>query len=152
MQWRNALDRFDRLVATIMERYGHMLHRITLGLVFIWFGTLKLFGVSTATSIIAHTVYIGSPQTTVPMLGLWEAIIGLCMIARPLVRVAILLLALRLVGTLSALIVMRETCFQATPWAPTIEGQFLIKDLMLFGAAMVIGGTVRGKPAAGVRH
>lgn len=152
MHWRTTLDRFDHLVATAMERYGHMLHRVTLGLVFIWFGTLKIVGVTTATSIIAHTVYIGSPQTTVPILGLWEAIIGVCLILRPLVRVAILLLAMRLVGTLLALIIMHEACFQSTPWAPTIEGQFLIKDLMLFGAAMVIGGTVRAEPAAGVRH
>ncbi len=152
MHVKRALNRFDHVVATAMERYGHLLHRITLGLVFIWFGTLKLVGVSTATSIIAHTVFIGSPQTTVPILGLWEAVIGVCLIVRPLVRVAILLLAVRLVGTLLALVIMREACFQSTPWAPTIEGQFLIKDLMLFGAAMVIGGTVRAQPPAGVRH
>lgn len=135
-----------------MERYGHFIHRVTLGLVFVWFGTLKVAGVSTATSIIAHTVYIGSPKVTVPILGLWEALIGACLIIRPLVRIALLLLAVRLPGTLLALLIMHETCFQAAPWAPTVEGQYLIKDLMLFGAAMVIGGTVRSEPEPGMRH
>lgn len=126
-----------------MHRFGHPLHRVLLGALFLWFGSLKVFGHASATTIIAHTVYIGSPERTVPLLGLWEAAIGVCLIVPAFVRVALLLIAVRLPGTLLALIVKGDVCWTSTPLVPTIEGQYLIKDFTLFAAAMVIGGTVR---------
>jgi len=136
-------DRFDRRVADWMGRYGHFLERLGLGVVFAWFGLLKLAGVDSATSIIAKTVYLGSPSLTVPMLGLWEMLIGLCFLVRPLLRLAIFLLAVRLPGTLLALVLKFDTCFHDSILAPTIQGQYLIKDAALIGAGLVIGATVR---------
>ncbi len=140
---RTRLDRFDLAVAQRMHRFGHPLHRVLLGALFLWFGSLKILGHTSATGVIAHTVYIGSPEITVPLLGLWEASIGVCLIAPSFVRVALLLIAVRLPGTLLALVVKSDVCWTSTPLVPTIEGQYLIKDFTLFAAAMVIGGTVR---------
>lgn len=137
------LDDFDAWVAAWMERFGHALHRVGLGGMFVWFGALKLAGQPTATTILAHTIYLGPPETMVRVLGAWEVLIGLCLLWSPLVRIAIPLLLLRLAGTAAALVLRGDVCFAGVPWVPTPEGQYLIKDLLLLGAALVIGGTVR---------
>lgn len=147
MRSREAIDKADSVITGWMGRAGHPLHRVSLGAVFVWFGLLKVFGHKSATSIIAHTVYYGSPDVTVPILGVWEAVIGACLVFRPLVRAAILLLAVRLVGTALALVLKPDVCWVIVPIVPSIEGQYLIKDFILFSAAMVIGAEVR--PATG---
>lgn len=149
---RTRLERIDRNAAAWMHRWGHYLHRVFLGWLFLWFGLLKVFEHDSATSLIAKTVYYGDPAMTVKLLGLWEALIGLCLLHRALLRVALLLLFVRLPGTLLALILQSEVCFVSFPLVPSIEGQYLIKDLILFGAAAVIGGTVRRTPTPGVLH
>ena len=126
-----------------MERHGHWLHRITLGFFFVWMGSLKTGGLPTVTSLLAQVIYWGEPEAMVRVLGIWELVIGLCLLYRPLVRVAVLLLAVRLPGTLLALVLLPEVCFNGSLLMPTIVGQYLIKDFLLFGGAIVIGGTVR---------
>lgn len=137
------LNALDLAITRFMRQWGHGLHRVLLGGLFIWFGLLKVFGHKSATSIIAETIYVGAPERVVPVLGIWEALIGLCLIYKPLLRVALLLLAIRLPGTLLALILKPDVCWTVTPLVPTIQGQYLIKDFILFAAAMVIGGAVR---------
>lgn len=137
------LDRLDRRIAAFMHRVGHPVHRVTLALFFVWVGLLKQFGYTTGSSLLAQTVYLGSPGVTVAFLGWWEVAIGLSLLHPATIRVSILLMAIRVPGTVLALILKADVCFHGAPWAPTPEGQYLIKDLMLLGAAMVIGGTVR---------
>ena len=150
---KEPFQEFDRRVADWMERWGHRIHRLTLGLVFLWFGTLKVAGYDSATSLIAHTVYFSSPEIMVPILGVWELAIGICLFFSPLLRIALLLLAIRLPGTLLALLLKADICFVEAPWVPSLEGQYLVKDFLLFGAALVIGGTVREEQRKpGVRH
>jgi len=74
------------------------------------------------------------------MLGWWEVLIGICLIIRPLVRVAIVLLLIRLPGVLLAFVLQPEICFYSFPFAPTPEGQYLIKDLVIFIATLAIAG------------
>lgn len=142
----------DKRIGQWMETYGHISHRYALGLLFIWFGLLKPFGYKTTTSLLAHTVYWGSPEVVVPVLGWWEVAIGLCLLLRPLNRLGLFLLALRLVGTVTAFFMLPEVCFEGNFWVPTPEGQYLIKDLVLFTAAMLIGGTVHAERAKRVIH
>ena len=137
------LREMDRRVGRFMERSGHRVERLMLGTLFVWFGLLKVFGQESATSIIAKTVYLGPPEKTVVLLGAWEALIGVCLWFRVTLRAAIGLLALRLCGTIIAFVAApREVIFHHVPWAPTIQGQYLVKDVCLIGAALVIGGTV----------
>lgn len=137
------LDELDIRIAQWLERIGHIAHRVCLGVFFIWLGILKTFGVTTATSLIAKVVYWGDPETLVPLLGWWEVAIGVCILIRPLIRIALVLLVIRLPGTLLALVVLQDICFFQFPFAPTIEGQYLIKDAIILSAALIMGGTVR---------
>jgi uncharacterized membrane protein YkgB len=141
-------DAIDRRIASWMNRVGHPVHRVTLGLFFVWLGLLKQFGYKTGSSLLAHTVYFGSPETMVPILGWWEVAIGATLLFPATVRISIVLMAARVPGTVLALVLKPDVCFFGAPWAPTPEGQYLIKDLMLLGAAMVIGGSVRAEHAA----
>ncbi len=143
---------FDRRVVNNFERYGHFLHRVSLGALFVWFGLLKPFGHETVTSLLAQTVYWGDPEVVVPVLGWWEVAIGVCLIFRPLGRLALLLLFIRLPGTLLAFFFLPETCFLQVPFVPTPEGQYLVKDIVILFAAIAIGGTIRYEKIPGHWH
>ncbi|MEE9211677.1 MAG: hypothetical protein V3U29_03390 [Phycisphaeraceae bacterium] len=149
---RERIEKLDRSIAGFLHKYGHLFLRVSLGVVFIWFGILKPFGLSPATELVGRTVYWAVPPAVfVPILGWWEVLIGLCLLVRPLVRVALGLLALQMCGTLLPLVLLPDVCFQPgrVPWGPTLEGQYIIKNLVLIGAAMVIGSTVRQRSDAG---
>ena len=126
-----------------MYRHGVVLLRISLAAVFIWFGLLKPLGVSPAAQLIERTVYWFPPEHFVPILGWWEAAIGVCLLFRPLIRVSLFLLFLQMPGTLLPLILLPDVCFTAFPYGLTLEGQYIIKNLVLISAAIVVGGTVR---------
>ena len=136
----------DRAIASWMDRHGLLLLRISLAVIFIWFGALKPFRISPADDLIQRTVYWFDPDVFIPVLGVWEALIGVCLLFRPLIRVAILLLFLQMPGTFLPLVLLPEVCFTSAPWAPTLEGQYIIKNLVLISAAIVVGGTVRRTP------
>lgn len=144
--------KFDQWLITLFLRYAHWLHRNSLGVLFIWFGLLKPLGHKTTTSILAHTVYWGDPDIVVLALGWWEVAIGVCLLIRPLVRVAILLLVIRLPGVILAFILKPEVCFYSFPFAPTPEGQYLIKDLVVFIATLAIAGGLRDDRRPGQFH
>lgn len=137
-----TLARADEAIAASMRRYGVTFLRISIAIVFIWFGLLKPLGVSPATDLVERTVYWVDPRWFIPFLGWWEVLIGLCMLWRPLIRVSIGLLALQMPGTFLPLVLLPNICFLHAPWAPTLEGQYIIKNLVLISAALVIGGTV----------
>lgn len=134
------IQTIDALLIQTFRRYGHRVHRISLGILYVWFGLLKPLGHETATSLLAHTIYWGDPDVMVLVLGWWEVLIGLSLIIRPFVRVAVFLLAVRVPGTLLAFLLVPEVLFVAFPFAPTPEGQYLIKDLTLFFATLAIAG------------
>lgn len=133
---------FDDKVIEVLHRHAEPMHRILMGLLFLWFGALKPLGHDTASSIIAHTIYVGDPKTMVPFLGVWEIAIGICLLWERLLRVGIALLALRVPGILLAFVLKAEVCFVHFPFTPTPEGQYLIKDLTIFVAALAIAGTL----------
>jgi len=139
----NAIDKLDRRIVALFNKYGHVSHRVSLGLLLIWFGLLKPFGHNTTTSLLAHTVYWGEPATIVPLLGWWEVAIGVCLVCRPLVRLALLLLFIPVPGTVLAFFMHPDVCFSTIPWVPTPAGQYLIKDLVILFAAIVVGASVR---------
>ena len=146
----NWFDGIDRRIAGVMEKYGILLLRISLGVIFIWFGALKLFdGLSPAEDLVKRTVYWFSPEVFFPILGVWEVLIGVGLLFRPLIRAALLLLFLQMPGTFLPLILLPDVCFTAFPHALTLEGQYIIKNLILISAALVVGGTVRHRKREG---
>jgi uncharacterized membrane protein YphA (DoxX/SURF4 family) len=130
-----------------MAKWGPPCLRVSLGIVFIWFGILKLLGMSPAEELVERTVYWFDPVVFVPLLGWWEVTIGVCLLVQPLIRVAILLLFLQMPGTALPLLLLPEVCFTEAPFGLTLEGQYIVKNLVLISAALIIGGAVRAPVA-----
>ena len=143
-----TFDELDRTISAFMARWGIPALRVSLGLIFIWFGILKPFGISPAAPLVEATVgwMPGlSPSQWLAVIGWWEVAIGAAFLFRKTTRLAIALLAMQMVGTFLPLVLLPEVTFQSGryPFAPTIEGQYIIKNLLIISAALVVGGTVR---------
>jgi uncharacterized membrane protein YphA (DoxX/SURF4 family) len=143
-------DRIDTLITRTMARYGMILLRISVGIVFFWFGALKFFpNLSPAEDLAARTIEtltfgVVTPSIALPILALWEVLIGLGMISGRFVRATILLLLVQMLGTVTPLFLFPNETFTIFPIAPTLEGQYIIKNLVLVSAGIVIGATARG--------
>jgi len=124
--------------------------RISLGIIFLWFGALKLVpGFSPAEELATKTIGLLSggmiPLHVIPPgLGLWECLIGIGLLSGIWMRATLLLLALQMLGTFTPLVLFPRECFTHIPFAPTLEGQYIIKNLVLIAAGIAIGSTVRG--------
>jgi len=141
--YRERVDAVDDTVTAEMDRWGVPVLRVAIAVVFVWFGALKVFGISPAGDLVASTVYVVDPALFVPVLGVWEIVIGLCLLYRPLIRFGIFLLFVQLPGTFLPIVLLPEVVFTAVPYGLTVEGQYIIKNLVIIGAALVIGGTLR---------
>ena len=136
-------EKLDQTIANLMHRYGRFLLRISLGIIFVWFGALKVFQISPAQDLVAKTVYWFDPKVFVPILGCWEMAIGLCLLSKKLIRFALFLLFLQMPGTALPLFILPHVCFTSIPFGLTLEGQYIVKNLVLISAAIVVGSTVR---------
>lgn len=135
-----------------MRRWGVSALRVSLAVIFIWFGVLKPLGLSPAAPLVKSTVAwmpFLSPDAWLSVIGWWEVAIGVTFLFHRTLRVAIALLAMQMVGTFLPLFLARAITFQpgGFPFAPTLEGQYIIKNLLIISAAIVVGGTVREKQA-----
>lgn len=124
--------------------------RISLGLVFLGFGLLKYIpGVSpaqdlaiTTTGILTFGLIPGG--VALVLTATMECSIGLLLITGKAVRLALYLLVVQLLGILSPLVLLPARLFSGPFHAPTLEGQYVLKDIVLVTAAMVIAASFRG--------
>jgi uncharacterized membrane protein YphA (DoxX/SURF4 family) len=143
-------NRLDTRITRWMARHGIPLLRISLGVIFLWFGALKFFpGMSPAQDLAARTIErlsfgMVGPAVSVPVLAAWECLIGIGLMTGLFLRLTLLLLAAQMLGTLTPLVFFPNEVFTHIPYAPTLEGQYIIKNAVLISAAIVIGATVRG--------
>lgn len=143
-------DRIDRHITKWMARYGVFLLRVSVGIVFVWFGVLKFFPeLSPAEDFAAETIEeltfgIVQPGLSLPVLAAWETLIGLGLITGRYMRITLLLLFGQMLGTVTPLFIFPDQTFQTFPVVPTLEGQYILKNLVLVSAGIVIGATVRG--------
>ena len=85
-----------------------------------------------------HAAYLSAK------LAAWESLIGLGLLSGRFLRATLFLLFLQMPGTMMPLLLFPDQTFRAFPYAPTMEGQYIIKNVVLVSAAFVVGATVRG--------
>jgi uncharacterized membrane protein YkgB len=137
-------EHIDRQIAGFLARHSISLLRWSMGIVFIWFGALKFFpGLSPAEGLIRASVPLVPMEIFIPLLASWEIVIGIGLISNRWMRSTILLLLLQMIGTISPLFIRPDLVWVAMPFGLTMEGQYIIKNLVLVSAALVIGSTVR---------
>lgn len=148
-QLRDFYCNADEKITSFMKRYGILFLRISVGIVFLWFGVLKFFpGLSPAQGIATVTIErltFGFIQANVALiiLAIWETLIGLGLISGAFLRVTLFLLFAQMLGTMTPLLLFPAETFTRFPYAPTFEGQYIIKNLVLISAGLVVGATVR---------
>ncbi|HSW43494.1 MAG TPA: DoxX family protein [Patescibacteria group bacterium] len=147
---RGTLDRLDRGVTAGLAVAAIPALRIALGIVFLWFGALKFVpGLSPAEDLAGRTIDVltfglVTPEAALPVLALWEVLIGVGLLTGRFLRFTLALLAAQIVGTVAPLVLFPAETFTIFPIAPTLTGQYILKNVVLFAAAMVVGSTVRG--------
>lgn len=140
----------DIRITSWLSRYSVAALRIGLGIVFFWFGVLKFFpGMSPAQDLAIGTIDVLTPgvvpsNTSIVLLATLECVIGFGLIVGKFMRFTLLLLCLQMLGAWLPLLLFPGEAFTQVPYAPTLEGQYIIKNVVLIGAGLVIGATVRG--------
>ena len=136
--------RLDRWMVGFMTTHGIRLMRISLAIVFIWFGLLKVIGRSPVAELVGNTVYWVPAGFFVPFLGVWETAVGLGLLLGFAMRLTLFLFWLQLAGTFLVLVARPDIAFQGVnPLLLTVEGEFVMKNLVLIAGGIVLGGTVR---------
>lgn len=144
------LEPADIRITAWMARHGVTLTRLALGVVFVWFGAIKFVpGWSPAADLASNTIEqttfgLVGPTVALPLLAIWESLIGFGLITGRFLRATLLLLFVQMLGTMLPLVLFPSVTFTAFPYSPTLEGQYIIKNIVLVSAAIVIGATVRG--------
>lgn len=131
-------------------RHGITLLRLSLGLIFFWFGVQKFFpGLSSAEELATRTILVLTfglvpPSVSLPVLATWECAIGLGLLTGRFLRITLVLLFMQMAGTFLPLVFFPEETFKFVPLVPNLEGQYILKNLVLISAGLVVGATVRG--------
>jgi len=147
MSFENA----DRRITGWMARHGIRLLRISMGIIFFWFGMLKFFeGLSPAEALATNTIDILTfgligPSTVRYGLATWEVLIGTGLLFKLYLRETLLLMFLQMLGTLTPIVLLPGEVFTRFPYALTLEGQYIFKNLVVIAAGLVVGSTVRGR-------
>ena len=137
-------ERLDQTIARYMNRWGISLIKTSFAIIFFWFGILKPIGWSTAIPLVKATVAwlpILESDIWVIIIGWWEVAIGILFLFQKTIRIAIALLFLQMFGTFMPLVILPEIVYQNNNvFLPTMEGQYIIKNIMIISAALVVGG------------
>src|SRR5919106_6499894 len=144
-QW---LERFDGRVLAFLERAALPMLRLALGVVLIWFGALKIAGETPVADLVANTVYWVNPSWFVPLLGGFEVVVGIGLLLGRGLRIVLALFVLQMMGTFLVLVIQPEIAFQdGNPLLLTTEGEFVIKNLVLLSAGLMIGSRLKALPS-----
>jgi putative oxidoreductase len=145
-----ALQKIDATIHRLLRAHSIVLLRVAVGLVILIFGVLKFFpDVSPAEELTIKTTDALSfglvpGHIAIVIIASLETIIGLLLITGRFLRVAIYLLFGQLVGVLAPLVLFTDRLFSGPHNAPTLEGQYVIKDLILVASGLVVASTLPG--------
>jgi len=146
------IEKFNSIDNTLvlwMKKNGTKWLRISIGIIFLWFGALKFFpGMSPAEDLAIATIRkttfgIFSDQLIIYGLASLETLIGAGLILNLFMRFTLLLLFVQMAGTFLPILFFPNDVFNIFPFALTLEGQYIIKNLIIVSAGIVIGATVR---------
>jgi uncharacterized membrane protein YkgB len=138
----SALQKFRTVETQVTEelrRISLPLLRYAFGVVFVWFGMLKVVGVSPVSDFVAGTLPWFDRAWLVPAIGLLEVAIGIGMVAGRSIFLMCAVLVAHLVGTFLSLIMQSGVTFQhGNPLLLAAAGEFVVKNLVFIAAALVL--------------
>jgi putative oxidoreductase len=143
----NLLGRVENGLVLLAQRHSMGMLRAALGIVFLWFGVLKLAGASPVGELVARTLFVLPMRPAIVVLGVVETCIGISLLSGRAVRAALPVLLVQMCGTFLALVMAPELSFQhGNPLLLSTVGEFVIKNLVLISAGIALVGSLRRRP------
>jgi uncharacterized membrane protein YkgB len=136
----------------VVSRASLPLLRGSLGVVFIWFGALKLTNATPIADLIAETVPFLPGSWFVPALGGFEMLLGLALLIGRRIDIIVALMVAHLAGTFMVLVTQPEVVFQGdNPLLLTMTGEFVVKNVVLIAAGIVLASAYLERARTGDR-
>lgn len=133
-----SVGRMDRLLQSWLARHGVSALRYSLALVFFWFGIIKPFDVSPANPVVARGIYFLPFDLFFPVLGWWEALVGIGLLFDRTVRFAVYLMVFQMLGTMVPLLTAPGMTFADFPFVPSEVGAYILKNWVLLSGGLVV--------------
>jgi uncharacterized membrane protein YkgB len=144
------IARVEARLTLLAHRHGMLMLRVALGIVFMWFGALKVVGASPVGEIVARTLFVLPARPAMLALGIIEMAIGLSFLTGRLVKVALAVFLVQMSGTFLTLILLPDVTFQhGNPLLLSTVGEFVIKNLVLITAGIALAGSFIGSRRGG---
>ena len=140
-------------VNTWLSQNAMNLLRISIGIIYVWFGALKFFpNLSPADQLAKDTIYLITfglipNNISIILLALWETLLGVVLIVGVWRRAVFYILLLHMACTFVPLFFFVDVSFTNSPYAFTLVGQYIMKNLIIICAALVLNAHDRGKIA-----
>lgn len=145
MIMKEWFEKIDSKIVSWLRQFEMPLVRIAIFIVYFWFGSLKLIGSSPAAPLVLalfdKTIHFVSFPVFYTFLSIYEVVIGILFLLPDAERVAIFLLGLHLFTTALPLILLPDITWQSF-LVPTLEGQYIIKNILIAALAVVVGSRV----------
>lgn len=137
MMWHHYL-KMEKNLSLFLRHHSVSFLRYAMGIIYFWYGALKVFNMSPVEELVYHaTHWVGTPYL-VEFLGVWEMLIGIFLFVKKWNRWGLILLFLQFPGTFFPLFLNPEDTFTAIPFGLTLEGQYILKNLVLISAGLVL--------------
>lgn len=131
-------------LTSLLRRFSLRLLRFSLGIVFVWFGALKVAGETPVTGLVAQTLPWLDPDWFVPALGWFEIALGAALMVGYRLGWVCAAMVAHLAGTFLTVVMEPAAIFRdGNPLMLTMEGEFVTKNLVLITAALVIAAWPR---------
>lgn len=141
MNYREHFRTLDTKIIMAFKKIDIPFARLALFIVFFWFGFLKMIDASPANPLVAELLERTLPfitfQQFIILFGLFEMLIGILFLIPRAVRIVMPLLGLHMLTTLAPLVLLPTVAWHA-PLVPTMEGQYIIKNVVLIALACVV--------------
>lgn len=141
-----SLSRVDDAIIHVCKTMSFPVARFAIFVVYGWFGILKVVGLSPANPLVADLLQATMPfmsfDTFIVLFGIFEVAIGILFLFSKLDRLSILLFAIHMAMTGMVLILLPTVSWDA-PFVPTLEGQYVIKNIALIGLVISIASHIK---------
>ncbi len=128
----------EQRIYSLFLNYSDWLLRISMAVVYIWFGILKPFDASPASDLVANSLPFLPREEFFIFLGVWETVLGLMFLIPKFTKITFWLFIIHMGGTFIPFITLTNTVFVNFPYALSLEGQYIVKNLVLISASVGI--------------
>lgn len=134
MQIKNV----EQKIYSFLSQYYIWLLRIALAIIYIWFGILKPFDSSPASDLVANSIRFLPREPFFIFLGIWETALGIMFLVPKLTKITFWIFILHMAGTFTPFLTLTDSTFTSFPFALSLEGQYIVKNIALIAAAIAI--------------